>query len=155
MPIALMVVLGLITLTLLVWIVRRINRNKTFATADAIALLGLIVTLLVAVLPIALDRDSSAKVGPEVTIEGPDTARLGERTYFTIVSKRANRAEWSVGGFADGELFKVDPLPPSHSIYIEPTDRSRAGQSFVLAVTVFSPAGEAASASKKFVVVSP
>lgn len=155
MPTALLIVLGLIALGLFGWIIHRLNKNKTFATADAIALLGLVVTLLVAVLPFALERGDAAKVGPQVTIEGPDVAKVGERTYFTIVSPGASRAEWSIGGFADGQIFSVDPLPPSHSIYIEPTNAGRAGESFTLAVTVYAQDGASASATKKFVVVSP
>jgi hypothetical protein len=155
MPTALFIVVGLIALGLLGWIIYRFRRNKTFATSDAIALLGLIVTLLVAILPFALDREDSPQAGPGVTIEGPDAARVGQRTYFTIVSQGAKKADWSIGGFAGGEVFTVDPLPPSHSIYIEPTDSSRAGESFTLAVTVQASDGQSASATKKFVVLAP
>jgi hypothetical protein len=155
MPTALLIILGLIALGLFGWIVYRLNKNKAFATADAIALLGLVVTLLVAVLPFALERGDATKTGPQVTVEGPDAAKVGERAYFTIVSQGASRAEWSIGGFADGEIFKVDPLPPSHSIYIEPTNAGRAGESFTLAVTVYAEDGASALATKKFVVVSP
>ena len=155
MPTALLIVLGLIALGLFGWIIYRLNKNKTFATADAIALLGLVVTLLVAVLPFALERGDAAKAGPQVTIEGPDAAKVGERTYFTIISQGATRAEWSIGGFANGEVFKVDPLPPSHSIYIEPTNAGRAGESFTLAVTVHAADGASATGTKKFVVIGP
>jgi hypothetical protein len=140
---------------LLGWIIYRLNKNKAFATSDAIALLGLVVTLLVAVLPFALEQPDAATARPLVSIEGPDVAQVGERTYFTIVSEGATRAEWSIGGFANGEIFEVDPLPPSHSIYIEPTNAGRAGESFTLAVTVYGADGASASRTKKFVVVSP
>lgn len=155
MPTALLIILGLIALGLFGWILYRLSKNKSFATADAIALLGLIVTLLVAVLPFALDRGDAAPAAPQVTIEGPDVARVGERTYFTIISQGAGRAEWSVGSFANGQIFEVDPLPPSHSIYIEPTNATRAGESFTLAVTVYARDGASASATKKFVVLRP
>jgi hypothetical protein len=155
MSTALLVVLGLISLGLLGWIIYRLNKNKAFAISDAIALLGLLVTVLVAVLPFALDREDAAKTGPVVNIEGPDVARIGERTHFTILSEGATRAEWSIGGFANGEIFEVNPLPPSHSIYIEPTNAGRAGESFTLAVTVYSGDGVSASGTKKFVVVRP
>lgn len=155
MSTALLVVLGLISLGLLSWIIYRLNKNKAFATSDAIALLGLVVTLLVAVLPFALERGDSATIRPSVSIEGPDAVRIGERAYFTIVSEGATRAEWSIGGFANGEIFEVNPLPPSHSIYIEPTNTGRAGESFTLAVTVYDADGISASETKKFVVVRP
>jgi hypothetical protein len=80
MPAALLIVLGLVALGLFGWIVYRLNKNKAFATSDAIALLGLVVTLLVAVLPFALEQADTAKVRPAVRIEGPDVATVGERT---------------------------------------------------------------------------
>jgi hypothetical protein len=157
MPTAFVIVLFVVAAGLFGWIIYRLRRNKSFATSDAIALLGLVVTLLVAVLPFALKAQEAPPppAKPAVTIEGPDSAHLGQRTYFTIVSSGAITGEWSVGGFAGDQVFTVDPLPPSHSIYIEPTDASRAGDSFTLAVTVHAKDGEAATATKKFVVVGP
>lgn len=156
MPTILLVVFGLIALVLLGWIIFRLSRNKSFAPSDAIALLGLIVTLLVAILPFALNRDEApAAPGPTVSIEGPDSARVGQRTYFTLVSSGATKAEWSIGGFAGGQVFTVDPLPPSYSIYVDPTDPSRVGESFTLAVTVVAADGKTANATKRFVLVGP
>lgn len=155
MPTVLLIVFGLITLGLFGWIVRRVSRSRTFATSDAIALLGLVISLLIAVLPLAMQQQAAQPAAPTVSIEGPDAARVGQRAYFTIVSSGAVKAEWSAGGFANGEIFTIDPLPPSASIYVEPTDPSRAGESFTLAATVTASDGKTATATKKFVLLGP
>lgn len=88
-----------------------------------------------------------------IEIHGPDTAPLGKTTYYTLISQNAIRAEWSIGGFSD-EIFVVDPLPPSHQIYVEPTNRERLGEPFIIAVTVYNENGNSATATKQFTIVS-
>lgn len=133
-----------------------------------IALIGAAATIVVALITgafglLSSDRPAgestpagapAAAAQPVVTIEGPLSVPLGERAYFTIVSQNARRAEWSVGGFGDGQIFTVDPLPPSHQIWVNPTDSTRAGEVFTLAVTVFGADGQTASASKQFQVTA-
>lgn len=91
---------------------------------------------------------------PTVEIDGPATIPLGKNSYFTITSTNAERAEWSVGGFANNKTFKVEPLAPSHQIFIEPTDATRVGDSFTLVVTVFDKQGTSASAKQQIQVVA-
>lgn len=90
---------------------------------------------------------------PAVEIVGPSEAVVGDATYFTIVSEDAERAEWSIGGFANNETFEVDPLPPSHQIFIEPTNAGRAGDTFTLVVTVYGESGAKATARHEFQIV--
>ena len=128
-----------------------------------IALIGAAATVAVALITgyfglLSSDRRSptpapAAAAAPSVTIDGPLTAPLGQRTFFTIVSQNAVRAEWSAGGFGDGRSIEVQPLPPSHQIWIEPTDSSRVGDSFTLVVTVFGADGQRATAQRQFQVV--
>jgi hypothetical protein len=96
---------------------------------------------------------TAPSAAPSVEIDGPVEAPLGQETYFTIVSENAERAEWSIGGFAGNDVFSVDPLPDSHQIYIEPTDAARVGDRFTLVVTVFGAAGETSTARHEFEVV--
>jgi hypothetical protein len=157
MSTAVLTILALVALALLGWLVFSVSRKKAFAPSDIIALLGLVVTLLVAVVPFALSEPAEQTVTPsrpvpQVRIEGPDIAPLGRQTYFTIISSNARRAEWSIGGFTGDEAVIVDPLPPSHAIFVEPTDASRAGESFTIAVTIYAADDQTMSATKKFVV---
>ena len=101
-----------------------------------------------------LATSSPATNLPTVEIEGAATAPLGKKSYFTIKSQGAVRAEWSVGGFADNKAFVVEPLAQSHQIYLEPTDASRIGDTFTLVVTVYNANGTAASAQQRFQVVA-
>jgi hypothetical protein len=91
---------------------------------------------------------------PTVAIEGPAIAPLGEKTYFTIVSKNAVRAEWTAGGFQENEVILVEPLSPLHEIYVEPLDATLVGDSFTILVTVFDTEGQSAVARKQFQIVS-
>lgn len=63
------------------------------------------------------------------------------------------RAVWSAGGFQENKVFSVEPLAPSHQIYVKPTDATRIGDMFTLSVTVYSGNGKSASATKRFMVV--
>ncbi len=122
-----------------------------------IAIIGLIGTIVAALLsspllPVLLSG-RPASDAPTVKIEGPDRAPLGAKTYFTIVSKNAVRAEWSIGGFSTDSGNLVDPLPPSHQIFVEPSNAARVGDRFTLAVTVYKADGESATATKEFMVV--
>lgn len=126
-----------------------------------IALIGAVATIAVAVVTgmfglLGSNQSAPAAVqpAPSVQLEGPLTAPLGEKTYFTLVSQQATRAEWSIGGFGDGDIVQIQPLPPSHQIWIEPTDRTRVGDTFTLVVTVFGSDGQSATASKSFQVVT-
>ena len=123
--------------------------------------IGVVTTLPSTELPtptnvIVTTATSTPTETPTLTIEivGPDTVPLGRKTYYTLLSQNASRAEWSVGGFSSNEIFVVDPLPPSHQIYIEPTDAGRVGEVFVLAVTVYNERGESTTATKQFTIVS-
>ena len=89
-----------------------------------------------------------------VEIDGPLTAPLGQPTYFTFTSQNAVRAVWSIGGFGNNEQFAVDPLPPSHQVFVEPSDASRVGDSFTIVVTVYGVDGQTATAKKSFQVVA-
>jgi hypothetical protein len=91
---------------------------------------------------------------PVVEIEGPPTAPLGESSYYTILSQHAQRAEWSIGGFADNQIFMVEPLAASHQIRIEPTDATRVGDTFTIVVTVYGEQGASATARHRFQVVA-
>jgi nucleoside phosphorylase/pimeloyl-ACP methyl ester carboxylesterase len=89
---------------------------------------------------------------PTVQIDGPATAPLGKKTFFTIISENAIRGEWSAGGFHNGSIA-VDPLGSSHEIYVEPTDVTRVRDEFIIVVTVYSRNGTSARATKRFSVV--
>lgn len=129
-----------------------------------IALIGAAATVAVALITgffglLSSDRGApapapAAPAAPSVVIEGPLAAPLGEQTYFTIVSQNAVRAEWSAGGFGDGRSIEIQPLPPSHQIWIEPTDSSRIGDTFTLAVTVYGADGQSATAQRQFQVTA-
>ena len=90
---------------------------------------------------------------PSVEIRGPATAPLGSTTYFTVISENAIRGAWSIGGFTK-EPVSVDPLGPSHQIFVEPTDTGRVGHSFTIVFTVYSPSGDTVSTEKSFIVGS-
>lgn len=135
-------------------------------TAIKVALIGAAATVLVAIITgvFALLQSKAARpeptpppaakvTTPSIDIDGPLTAPLDERTYFTLVSENAARAEWSIGGFAGNEVFTVDPLPNSYQIYIEPTDAGRVEDSFTLVVTVYDAAGQTATARHEFQIV--
>jgi hypothetical protein len=87
-------------------------------------------------------------------IEGPTEAPLNELTFFTIISENAVRARWSIGGFANNQIFDIDPLPASHDIEVEPTNAERVGDSFTLVVTVFDENGRSITAQHRFEVVA-
>jgi hypothetical protein len=86
-------------------------------------------------------------------IEGPTEAPLNELTFFTIISENAVRASWSIGGFADNQIFEIDPLPASYEIEVEPTNAERVGDSFTLVVTAFDENGRSITAHHRFEVV--
>lgn len=129
-----------------------------------IALIGAAATVAVALITgffglLSSDRGApapapAALAAPSVAIEGPLAAPLGEQTFFTIVSQNAVRAEWSAGGFGDGRSIEIQPLPPSHQIWIEPTDSTRIGDTFTLAVTVYGADGQSATAQRQFQVTA-
>jgi len=125
------------------------------------ALIGLAGTIIAALLgsPL-LSRDRSDNPGdrpavsmPIITIEGPITAPLGQRTYYTLMGQNAVRSEWTISGFTN-EPVVVDPFQTGHRIYVEPTDASEVGSSFTIAVTVYSATGESAQATRQFLVVA-
>ena len=132
-----------------------------------IALIGAAATVAVALITgffglLSPDRGASAPTTPppaalappSVAIEGPLAAPLGEQTYYTIVSQNAVRAVWSAGGFSDNRSYEIEPLAPSHQIWIEPTDSARVGETFTLAVTVYSADGQSATAQRQFQVTA-
>lgn len=90
---------------------------------------------------------------PTVEIEGPPTAPLEQCTYYTIISQNAVRGRWSIGGFRN-EPVVVEPLGPSHQIFVQPKDASRVGDSFTIVVTVYNDKGQSVTARKQFQVVS-
>jgi hypothetical protein len=135
---------------------RSTKKSKKIPTTVLIALIGLIGTIVTAVLssPVVANLLSPKKLPPPtVEIVGPETVPFGKATYYTIVSTGAVRGEWSVGGFENNELFIVDPLPPSHQIYVQPTDNDRIGGVFIIAVTVYNKNGDIAKATKQFTIV--
>lgn len=89
-----------------------------------------------------------------LAIEGPTEAPLNELTFFTILSENAVRARWSIGGFADNQVFEIDPLPGSYEINVEPTNAERVGDTFTLVVTVYDEVGRSLVASHRFEVVA-
>jgi hypothetical protein len=103
--------------------------------------------------PAPREASSASIAAPKVAIEGPPAAHLGRTTYFTILSQNAVRATWSIGGFQDNKVFSVEPLGPSHQIYVEPTDPTRVGAPFTLSVTVYAADGKSASTTKRFLVI--
>jgi hypothetical protein len=86
-------------------------------------------------------------------IKGPTEAPLNELTFFTIISENAVRATWSIGGFANNQIFEIDPLPASYEIEVEPTNAERIGDTFTLVVTVFDENGRSITAHHRFEVV--
>lgn len=125
------------------------------------ALIALVGTIIAALLgsPL-LTRDRSDNPGsnpavslPTITIEGPISAPLGQRTYFTLMGQNVTRSEWSISGFTD-EPIAVDPFQPGHRIYVEPTNASDVGSSFTIAVTVYGAHGQTAQATRQFLVVA-
>jgi hypothetical protein len=86
-------------------------------------------------------------------IEGPTEAPLNELTFFTIISENAVRARWSIGGFANNQVFDIDPLPAGYEIEVEPTNAERVGDTFTLVVTVFDANGRSITAHHRFEVV--
>lgn len=143
------------------------NQEKSSAPHNKeiwIAVIGVIGTIAVALITgffglLSSNRGAPvptppALTAPSVAIEGPLVAPLGQRTYFTIVSQNAVRAEWSAGGFGDGRSIEIRPLPPSHQIWIEPTDSARIGETFTLAVAVYNAAGQSATAQRQFQVTA-
>ncbi len=156
-PTLVLVLLLIVIVVLLVWIIYDVRRRRTFSVQDAIALLGITISAAIALVPflstnLSVPRPTPPPSLPTLEIDGPDVAPLGQKTYFTLTSQNATRAEWSIGGFGDDEPFVVDPLSSSHQIYVEPTDASRVGDSFVIAVTVYDASGQSAGATKRFVV---
>lgn len=115
-------------------------------------------TATVATLPVLSATSTSSPTPdssqPTVELDGPATIPLGKKSYFTILSTNALRAEWSVGGFANNKTFVVEPLAASHQIFIEPTDATRVGDSFTLIVTVFGKDGANASVNHQVQVVA-
>ena len=126
-------------------------------TALLIAIIGLIGTLIAGLLsspllPILLGSKPASDT-PSIQIVGPDQAPLNEKTYYTLISKNAVRAEWSIGGFSNGGSTVIEPLPGSYQIFVEPSNINRAGERFTLAVTVYQENGESATATKEFVII--
>jgi hypothetical protein len=156
-PTSILALLAVVIVALTMWIVHDVWRRRAFSVQDAIALLGIAITAAIALMPfvsadLPIPTPAPPPPLPSINIDGPETAPLGQKTYFTLTSQNATRAEWSIGGFGDGKPFVIEPLSSSHQIYVEPTDMSRVGDSFVLAVTVYDAAGQSAGAAKRFVV---
>lgn len=104
--------------------------------------------------PTAAPTATLAPLAPlALEIEGPTEAPLNELTFFTIISENAVRARWSIGGFANNQVFDVDPLPASYEIEVEPTNAERIGDAFTLVVTVFDENGRSITAQHRFEVV--
>lgn len=104
--------------------------------------------------PSASPPPESSTAAPPITlsITGPAEIPLGQKAYFTILSHRASRGVWSIGGFNNNQPFEVNPLSPSHQIYIEPTDAGRVGDGFTLVFTAYDAQGNSAMATKDFSV---
>jgi hypothetical protein len=51
------------------------------------------------------------------------------------------------------EPIVIDPLPPSHEIFVKPTNPTRVGSSFTIVVTVYGADGQTAQATRQFLVV--
>jgi len=133
------------------------ENGRKITPAMWIAIIGLIGTIIAGLLsspllPI-LFGGRAADHAPSVRIEGPNRAVLGEKTYYTFISKNAVRAIWSIGGFSSEGNTAIEPLDPSHQIFVEPSNPERLGSKFTLAVTVYQEDGESATATKDFMVV--
>jgi putative ribosome biogenesis GTPase RsgA len=119
--------------------------------------------ILVAIgLRLPTDRPSMAQPQPEpvsekpgisISIEGSNLVLLGETAYYKVISQNAVRGVWSIDGFQDKPI-DVDPLGPSHQIFIEPTDATRVGEAFAIAFTAYDASGKSEIAIKHFTVVS-
>jgi Putative serine esterase (DUF676) len=96
---------------------------------------------------------ASVAADVSVSIEGSTSTPLGKITYYTIISQNAISGVWSIGGFQN-EPVEVNPLGPSHKIYVEPTNTTLVGESFIIAFTAYSASGESATATKRFLVVA-
>jgi hypothetical protein len=133
------------------------KKSKKIPPAVLIALIGLIGTLITALLssPVIIKLLTPKELPhPTVKIIGPDTVPFGTVTYYTLVSQNAVRAEWGIGGFANNERFVINLPSPSHQIYVEPTSAERVGDVFVIAVTVYNKNGDTATATKQFTIVA-
>lgn len=89
-----------------------------------------------------------------VEIKGSPTAPLAECTYYTIITSNAVRGVWSVGGFQENKQFLVEPLAPSHRIYVQPTDATQLGSVITIVATVYSTDGQSATARKEFQIIA-
>lgn len=85
--------------------------------------------------------------GFSVEIDGPETAPLGEDTYFTILSEGATRVEWAIAGFG-GDA--IDPFNQTDQIFVAPQDAARVDEWFTIVVTAYNSEGEEASARHRF-----
>lgn len=135
-------------------VVALIGATATLATALIAGIFGLIQLRAGSAPPPApaTQPAPTAVVAPqlEVEIEGPDEAPLNQQTYFTIISNRAVRAEWTITNFGSGD---VDPFEQASQVYVEPKDSSRLGESFTMVVTVYDGDGNEASARHNFTLV--
>jgi hypothetical protein len=99
----------------------------------------------------APDRESLPE--PSIEIEGPPRAVLGRTTYYTVYSQNAVRGVWSIGGFQNDPV-EVNPLGPSHQIFVEPTDATRIGDNFAIVFTAYDTHGRTVTAKKRFMVAA-
>lgn len=135
-------------------VVAIIGATATLSAALLAGIFGLIqMRANAAASPPATTAPTAAPTETEfyVEIDGPPTAPLEERTYFTIISPNAVRVEWTIPDFGRDD---INPFRQADQIFVEPADAGRLGDTFTLLVTAYDAAGNTATARHEFEIVA-
>lgn len=89
-----------------------------------------------------------------VSIDCPTEIALNTKIYCTINSSKARSGQWTLPGFVTGPQ-PIQIVPGAYQIYIEPTNLSVLGSTFVITATVVDQVGATATAQHQFTVVGP
>jgi len=138
------------------------NTDGEVNTQIVVAAIGATATLLTALIAgiFGLVQFQASRVQPpppaapsallSIEIDGPTEAPLNEKTYFTLLSDTAVRAEWTIPDFGRDD---INPFRQVDQIFVHPVDAGRA-DSFTLVVTVYDAAGNRATARHEFQIVN-
>ncbi len=134
-------------------VVAIIGATATLSAALIAGIFGLIQMRANAAQPPAapvLPTAATAEAEFSVQIEGPHSAALDQRTYFTIISPDAGRVEWTIPDFGRDD---INPFRQADQIFVEPADARRVGDTFTLLVTAYDAEGNTATARHDFEIV--
>lgn len=133
------------------------NADGEINTQVVVALIGAAATLLTALIAGAFgliqlqaSRAEPTAVPLAVEINGPAEVPLFTQRNFEIISDTAVRVEWTISGFGEDD---INPFRDVDTVWIEPTDPGRVGESFTLIVTAFDSANNSSTARHRFQVV--